>query len=396
MSQNHRLSLEQKLQFIHIAAQGIKTMRELCRGWHISRQTGYKWLRRYAEGGGEALRERSRAPRRRPHALLLLWVNRIEAQRRAHPRWGPKKLHAALRRQHPRSHLPAISTIGACLRRLGLLVPRRRRLAGPAVRARRPAPVRWPNEVWTIDFKGWFRTLDGQRVDPLTVRDLACRFGLLAKMLSGQKFQTTQKAFISLFKQRGQPKALRMDNGSPFGSSGAVGLSSLSAWFITLGIEVQYTRRGHPEDNGAHEQWHRVFKAETIQPPAANPAQQAARTTRWLHHYNYQRPHEALAQQSPGQHYYNSRRRYLGIRPPHYPKPRLTRRVHRGGEIKWQGRFRFVGEAFAGHLVALKPQRRGVWAVYFYHVLLDHLQDADVTGLRTVKIIHPVKGPRKV
>lgn len=396
MPQMTRLTVEQKLRFILAVQQSAATLKQLCRAWHISRPTGYKWLRRYRKGGLTALQEQSRAPHRRPHALSPLWIDRIENLRRKHPRWGPKKLRAALHQQHPRSCLPAHSTVGACLRRLGLLMPRKRRLPGPIVRARKAPSPRRPNDVWTIDFKGWFRTLDGQRVDPLTVRDLICRFGLLAQMLSGQKFRTTQKAFISLFKRRGQPRALRMDNGSPFGSAGATGLSSLSAWFIALGIEVQFTRRGHPEDNGSHEQWHRVLKAETTLPPSANPSRQAARTTRWLHHYNHQRPHEALQQQPPAQHYHNSRRRYRGIRPPAYPKALPVRRVHLGGEIKWQGRFRFVGEAFAGYLVALKPKRRGVWAVYFYQVLLGHLHAADTSGLRVVRRNHPVQGPRKV
>jgi transposase InsO family protein len=247
-----------------------------------------------------------------------------------------------------------------------------------------------------VDFKGSFTTANGQRVDPLTVRDLVSRFGLLAQMLSGQKFLLTQNAFIQLFKQHGQPRALRMDNGSPFGSSGARGLSSLSAWFITLGIEVQFTRPGHPEDNGSHEQWHRVLKAETTRPPAAHPALQATRTTRWLRHYNQQRPHEALNQAPPARHYYRSRIRYRGSRPPRYPRNLPLRRVHQGGEIKWQGRFRFVGEAFAGYLVALKRQRRGVWKVYFYNVLLGQLHDADTTGIRTASHQQTAKGPHKV
>ena len=396
MPQITRLTLEQKLRFVLAVQQSNRTMCQLCDAWQISRQTGYKWSRRYRHGGVAALAEQSRAPRRRPHGLRQLWVDRIEHLRRKHPRWGPKKLRAVLRQQHPRSRLPVPSTIGAWLRRLGLLVVRRRRLAGPTVRTRKAPPARRPNDVWTIDFKGWFRTLDGQRVDPLTVRDLVCRFGLLAQMMSGQKFRTTQKAFIGLFKRCGQPRALRMDNGSPFGSPGAAGLSSLSAWFIAVGIQVQFIRPGHPEENGAHEQWHGVLMAETAQPPAAHPSQQAARTTRWLREYNHQRPHEALHQQPPARHYHHSRRRYLGVRPPRYPKHLPVRRVHLGGEIKWQGRFRFVGQAFAGYLVALKPQRRGVWAVYFYHVLLGHLHDADATGLRVVSRRHPVQGPRKV
>lgn len=396
MPQIIRLSLEQKLRFVLAASRSEDTMRQLCRAWQISRQTGYKWWRRYREGGLAALQEQSRAPKRCPHALSLIWIQRIESLRRKHPRWGPKKLKAALRRAHPRSRLPATSTIGLSLRRLGLLVSRRRRLPGPIVRRRRPAAAHRPNDVWTVDFKGSFTTADGRRVDPLTVRDLVSRFGLLARMLSGQKFLLTQKAFIQLFKKYGQPRALRMDNGSPFGSSGARGLSSLSAWFISLGIEVQFTRRGHPEDNGSHEQWHRVLKAETTRPPAATAALQATRTSRWLRHYNEERPHEALNQALPASYYHRSRVRYRGSRRPRYPKRLPLRRVHNGGEIKWQGRFRFVGEAFAGYLVALKRHRRGIWKVYFYDVLLGHLHDADNSGIRTVHHEHSVKGPRKV
>jgi transposase InsO family protein len=396
MPQIIRLSLEQKLRFILAVQQPDAVMAQVCQVWRISRKTGYHWLHRYHGGGVAALRELSRAPHRRPHALSQLWLQRIDSLRRQQRTWGPKKLRAVLRQQHPHARVPAASTIGTCLHRLGLVIPRRRRLPGPVMRARRADPARRPNDVWTVDFKGWFTTADGKRVDPLTVRDLVCRFGLLAQMLSGQKFLPVQQAFIRLFRRHGQPRALRMDNGSPFGSSGAVGLSSLSAWFITLGIEVQFTRRGHPEDNGSHEQWHRVLKAETTRPPAGTSALQAARTTRWLRRYNHERPHEALNQQPPARHYHNSRIRYLGTRPPDYPRPRLLRRVHKGGEIKWQGRFRFVGEAFAGSLVALRKQRRGLWAVYFYHVLLGHLHDADTSGLRTVKRLRPVKGPSKV
>jgi transposase-like protein len=292
MPQIIRLSLEQKLQFILTARKGLAPMAQVCRAWHVSRQTGYNWLRRYQTGGVVALQEQSRAPRRRPHALPQLWVQRIENLRRRRPSWGPKKLRAALRRQHPRS--------------------------------------------------------------------------------------------------------LRMDNGSPFSSSGAAGLSRLSAWFISLGIEVQFTRRGHPEDNGSHEQWHRVLRAETTRPPAGNASLQAARTTRWLRQYNHERPHEALNQEPPAGHYFQSRRPYRGSHPPRYPKHLPTRSVHHSGEIKWQNRFRFVGEAFAGRYVALKRQRRGVWRVYYYHVLLGELHDADASGLRVASHRHPVDGPRKM
>ncbi len=396
MSLINRLGLEQKLRFVLAVLEPVGSMAQLCRAWHLSRQTGYKWLRRYRLDGLAGLREKSRAPHSRPHTLSALWLQRIEHLRWRHPSWGPKKLRARLRKQHPRARLPALSTIGASLRRLGLITPRRRRLRGPVVRARGVRAATKPNEVWTVDFKGWFTTADGRRVDLLTVRDLASRFGLLAQMMAGQKFEPVQQAFTSLFTQRGLPLAIRMDNGSPFGGAGAAGLSRLSAWFISLGIEVQFSRPGHPEDNGAHEQWHRVLKADTARPPASTRSGQAARTTRWLRHYNQVRPHEALNQDVPANHYRNSRRRYRDRQPLPYPTHLPKRRVNPGGEIKWQGRNRFVGEAFARRYVNLKPYRRGVWRVYYYHVLLGELHAADLSGLRTAGHHHQTNGPRKV
>jgi hypothetical protein len=247
----------------------------------------------------------------------------------------------------------------------------------------------------TVDFKGWFTTADGRRVGPLTVRDLASRFGLLALMLSGQKFLPVQAALLQLFITRGQPRAIRMDNGSPFGSAGPAGLSRLSAWFISLGIEVEFSRRGHPEDNGSHEQWHRVLKAEMACPPASDPPRQAARTTRWLRHYNQVWPHEALEQKVPAHYYRPSSRPYRGSRPPRYPPHLPERWVTHSGEIKWQGRFRFVGEAFAQRYVVLKRQRRGVWRVSYYHVPLGELHDANLGGLRPAIHQSPRKGSRK-
>ena len=396
MPPTHRLTWEQKLCLVQALKAGRITVTDLCRGWQISRQTAYKWLRRRASGGPAGLQEHSRAPHHRPHALAPRWLERIEQWRRRQPRWGPKKLRAKLRREHPGARIPAASTIGGVLQRLGLVVRRRRRQLGPAVAARRVRQVRQPNDVWTVDFKGWFATLDGQRCDPLTVRDLASRYGLLAQILPGQKFSVTQQAFQALFKRRGQPRALRMDNGSPFGSTGPAGLSRLSAWWITLGIEVQFIRPGHPEDNGSHEQWHRELKADTTRPPAANRLGQARRTSRWLRHYDKERPHEALQQQVPARLYWASQNRYRGPYPPTYPAAWQARRVRSNGEIKWQGRHRFVGEAFIGQTIALRCHRKGIWRVYFYHVLLGELHTADTAGLRPAQHRRHGSGPRKL
>lgn len=151
---------------------------------------------------------------------------------------------------------------------------------------------------------------------------------------------------------------------------------------------MEYCRRGRPSDNGAHEQWHRELKAETARPPAATLAWQQARSPRWLHHYNQERPHEALGQRTPAQRWRKSRRRYRGILPPRYPKAWLLRRVQQRGEIYWRGGVRFVSEALWGYQVALRPRRKGVWQVYFYRHLIGELHEPDHSPLRPAQYRH--------
>jgi hypothetical protein len=254
----------------------------------------------------------------------------------------------------------------------------------PALSAARRA-----NEVWTVDFKGWFRTGDGTRVEPLTVRDLFSRYGLAVQLLADQRWQPVQSVFRRLFREQGLPVVIRVDNGGPFASNGPAGLSRLSVWWLRLGIRVEFTRPGHPEDNGAHEQFHRVLKRETIQPPAHTRQGQQHRTGVWLKCYNQQRPHEALGQSAPVKYYRQSGRRYgLRLRPAKYPADWAVRQVRSNGEIRWQGRRRFVGEAFVGQSVGLKRLRPGVWGVHFMDFRIGHLHDADLGAMRPMVYRH--------
>jgi transposase InsO family protein len=160
-----------------------------------------------------------------------------------------------------------------------------------------------------VDFKGWFRTGEGRRCEPLTVRDLHSRFVLAVVLLANQSDASARRAMRLVFVRYGLPKIIRVDNGAPFGGNGALGLSRLSVWWLRLGIEVEFTRHAHPQDNGAHEQMHRIFKADTAAPPAAGLRAQKRRTRAWVICYNHQRPHEALGQEVPARFYRRSRRR---------------------------------------------------------------------------------------
>jgi len=308
--------------------------------------------------------------------------------RRKHRSWGSRKLVAALRRTYWKQKVPSARTIDYWLKRLKLTARRRQRSRrGPQLPRKALTVARRSNQVWTVDFKGWFRTQDGTRVEPLTVRDLFSRYLLTVRLLEEQRWEAVRRVFLYLFGRHGYPSVIRTDNGSPFGSSGPAGLSRLSAWWTALGIRVEFIAPGHPEQNGGHEQMHRVLKAELTKPASTNARAQQRRSDQWACVYNEVRPHEALGQRTPGTVYCPKRRtvRELNVS---YPKGWATRRVRTNGQIKWQGRKRSVGEAFVGYPVGLRPKSEGIWEVYFAGLLIGQMWESDQGGIRPAKYVH--------
>jgi transposase InsO family protein len=377
--------LEARQRFVRAALRGFKPLAQLCREAHISLKTGFKWLRRFRTDGRPGLRDRSRQPHSSPQRTPARWLAAIRVLRRKHPRWGGRKIYARLRQFHPRARLPKPRTITDWVRRWHGKSARPRVRPGP----KRPRPnlsvPHAPNDVWTVDFKGWFRTHDGQRVNPLTVRDLFSRFVLGIRLLP-LAHGPVQQYFQGLFRRHGQPKVIRVDHGAPFAGDGPLDLSRLSAWWLRLGIQVEFTRRSCPQDNGAHEQMHRIYKADTAAPPASTPKAQQRRSNRWVYYYNHHRPHEALGQRLPAGLYHGSRRRYRGPLPPlRYRRGWKMRRVSPRGFIHWRGRARGVGRAFAGENIGLKPVRKGEHEVYFGNYLIGVLVDTDAGAMRPAR-----------
>jgi transposase InsO family protein len=378
--------VEARQRFVRAVLRGGESVAQLCRRSGISRKTGFKWLGRFRRHGGAGLANQSRRPRRSPGRLSGRWLRVIEGMRRRRRYWGGKKIYARLRRQHPRAHLPKVRTIAKWLQRRGWV--RRRRASarrGPWLPGVPLTVPQAPNQVWTVDFKGWFRTLDGQRVDPLTVRDLFSRYVLGIGLLR-HYHEPVRQYFQCLFRRFGQPAVIRVDHGQPFAGDGALDLSRLLAWWLRLGIRVEFTRRAQPQDNGAHEQMHRVYKAEVASPPAATPRAQQQRSTRWVRYYNHHRPHEALGQRTPASLYRKSRRPYRGLLPSlRYPRSWPTRQVTASGYIRWHGRLRVIGRAFGGQRVGFKPAEAGIHEVYFDRHLIGLLVDRDAGGLRPAR-----------
>jgi transposase InsO family protein len=356
--------MEERIAMLRDYETGAFAVDDLCRRYGVSRETFYVWKRRRDAGNERWFEERSRAPEHRPHATSELQVAQIVAMRKRFPRFGSKKILSKLIEERPNVHWPAASTIGGILKRAGLIVARDRR--------RRPVPVgeivagaEAANEEWSIDFKGWFRTRDGERCDPLTVEDTASRY-LVETRIVEPTWAGVRLALERVFARVGLPEAIRSDNGSPFGSTGAGGLSSLSVWWLRLGIEPRYIPPSSPQDNGRHERMHRTLKDETARPPAATLEAQQARFDAFRRHYNEERPHEALGQTPPARHWRPSLRELpRRLDEPWYDADHEVRRVRPPGTIKWRGEQVFIGEALAGELVGIAELEKGGHIVRF-------------------------------
>lgn len=363
--------MEQRLEFIREYETELFTMTELAAQYGISRKTAYKWLARYETDGASGLIDHSRRPGVNPNATDPELVEALLAVRRRHPRWGPKKLLAVARRGDADASWPARATVAALLKRHGLIVPRRRSPRPPAASSVTLTPATRPNEVWTTDFKGEFRTGDGVYCYPLTLRDGFSRFVLRCDGFLSRTTEATRRRFERAFRDYGLPDRIRSDNGGPFASPGLGGLSQLSVWWIRLGIIPERIAPGHPEQNGSHEQFHSVLKAETARPPAPNGTAQQQRFRRFCREYNEQRPHEALGDQPPATRYEPSRRSLPARLPPiEYPGHLEIRLVASNGDISWAGERLFVTTALAGEYIALEEIDDGLWTLHFATVPL--------------------------
>ncbi|MFT3925318.1 MAG: IS481 family transposase [Myxococcales bacterium] len=308
MSWKEQSTVDQREAFVRARLRGDQPMSELCREFGISRKTGYKWEQRFLDGDVTNLVDRSS----RPHVLSRLTPAEIRGliitARVAHPTWGPKKLHALLRRDNPELVLPASSTMSALLKREGLVKQRRPRNRTPQSSFPLAAATA-PNVVWCSDFKGKFR-VDRKYCHPLTITDACSRFVLRSEPLEAERFETSKAVFESAFREFGLPLRMRSDNGRPFASTGIGGMSQLSVWWIKRGILPERIEPGCPQQNGRHERMHRTLKAETVSPPRSDWEAQKLALAAWRQEFNHERPHEALGMQTPASRHARSPRPY--------------------------------------------------------------------------------------
>lgn len=375
MPWRERSPVDLRVQFMTEFRTELWTMTELAAQYGISRKTGYKWVARSATGGVAALLDRSRRPLTQPTATAPRLVEALAALRRRHPRWGAKKLLVLARRQDPDAAWPRRSTVCDLLRRAGLVVPRPRRPRVPHG-GHALSPIGGPNDTWTTDFKGEFRTGDRRYCYPLTLRDGFSRYVLRCEALLSRSYALTRRGFERSFAEFGLPVRIRSDNGGPFAGPGVGRLSRLNVWWMRLGIVPERIALGRPEQNGSHEQFHRVLKAETTRPPAATARGQQHRFRAFCREYNDVRPHESLHDEPPARHYQASPRALPTRLPPlEYPGHMEVRLVSSAGCISWRGTPIFVTEVLGGEHVALEEVADGRWTLHFASVRLGRLDE---------------------
>ena len=373
--------MDQRLQFVADHQRALYAMTTLCARYGVSRKTGYKWLQRFAAEGARGLHARSHAPHVCPHAIDGAIAALLLEARRQHPTWGPAKLLHYVAPRHPAvERWPAVSTVADLLARHGLVQHRRRRR--PVVHPGTvPLHTTAPNDLWTADFKGQFRTRDGVYCFPLTIADQHTRYLLTVHALLNTRGVGARVGFERAFREHGLPRAIRTDNGVPFANTGLHGLTQLNVWWLRLGIQHQRIRPASPQENGAHERMHRTLKAETTRPPARDRAAQQRAFTHFRTQYNTERPHAALAGDTPAMRYTASPRPYPAQLPPlEYPGHFAVKRVTNAGTIRFKTQLLFLANALKQHQVGLEETDDGIWSLYLGAVLLGKIDE------RTMKV----------
>src|SRR5262245_30100085 len=372
------VAMEERLRFIRDAQSDRFTMSELCARYGVSRRVGYKWLARYEADGRRGLADRSRAPQHCPHRTNARICELLITARMQHPGWGAKKLLRVLSRKHREIHTwPAPSTVADLLARRGLVHHRSRRRQATHPGVGRPTTAA-PNDLWTADFKGQFRTGDGLYCFPLTIADQHTRYLLACRGRLSTQTVTARPVFEWAFREYGLPIAIRTDNGVPFATQAIHGLSYLNVWWMRLGILHQRIRPGCPQENGAHERMHRTFKREAIKPVRATCAAQQRNFDAFRREYNEDRPHEYLQQETPASQYHPSPRPYPERLPPlEYPGHFLVKKITTGGTFRFHNRLLYLANSMVDQHIGLEETDDGIWAIHFNTILLATFDERD-------------------
>ena len=371
-------TVDQRLQFLSSYQKEEMSVTDLCHEYGISRPTAYKWIKRYDEVGPEGLLDISRKPHGCSHGTPAEIQNEVLALRKRFPSWGARKLKARLERINPNVLWPAASTMGQILSRAGLTNPKRKK--------RRTTPysqpfsmVTAPNQLWCMDFKGYFMTGDGCRCDPFTITDAHSRFLIRCQVVGRMDLAQVSAVCDAAMREYGVPERIRTDNGAPFAGTGLLGLSKLSLGWTKLGILHERIQPGKPQQNGRHERMHRTLKEDTTKPPARTLTAQQKKFDSFRATFNHERPHEALGNETPGSIYIPSTRMMPSrVVPFVYPQTFETRRVNSSGDVSWHKGRVFISEVFRNEEIGFELMEENVYRVAFYNTELGEFNSSEM------------------
>mgnify|MGYP002641696959 FL=1 len=356
--------MEERKQFVLEALSKRESFSELCRQHGVSRRVRYKWVRRFLQYGPDGLRDQPRVPYGNSNAYSEGIREAVIEVRKNHRTWGPNKIKASLERERGDVHWLSRSTIHEILKAEGLTKTRRRRPRSPK-RPSRLTDGTQPNHVWTMDHKGWFRTLDGQRCVPLTVWDHASRYCVGCHNQKSTRGSEAQQAMEYTFREYGLPEIMRSDNGAPFASASLTGLTRFAIWLLKLGIILERTDPGQPQQNGRHERGHLTLKQETANPPASTYRAQQRRFDQFLKVYNFQRPHEGIDNQYPADLYTPSSRSFPQcVSGFEYSGDLEVRLVTLAGQFKFAGARHYLGQVLAGERIGIEKTQDQYAGIY--------------------------------
>ena len=372
-------AMKERRAFIDAMLKQDRPFRELCQEYGISEKTGYKWRKRFYERGYEGLAEESRAPQTQANTIDGDTAAELIRLRIAHPSWGARKLLVLYERAHPgAANPPSLSSVNRIIEKAGLLKKKRihkAEITSECPRLNQMLEAKGPNDVWCIDFKGWWRS-DGEICEPFTVRDKYSRKILCARLMRSKTIGAVRAVMTELFRKYGLPKAIHSDNGSPFAATnGVLGLTALSAWWITLGILPERSLPGRPGQNGSLERMHGDIAREIEGKYPGGIAGNQPVIDAWVEEYNTVRPNEAIGMKTPDELYKPSERKYTGdFGTLEYPVGYLPRKVFKSGEIVVNGVRVSIGTALRGWHVGLRQQEKpDVYDVFLAEYLLGTL-----------------------
>lgn len=340
-----------KLEFVEHALSKQYTFADLCRRFNITRKTGYAILERYEKHGKQGLESRSKKPLTSPYKTSVEIEQAIIELRKEHPTWGAKKILRILTNKNIKG-LPKRSTVNQILKRNNLITIEDSLKRQKLIRFERDHP----NDLWQMDFKGYFQLLSKQTCYPLTILDDNSRYSLCIKACANEQYLTVKKHLIHVFKTYGLPKQINVDNGNPWGNSKLLPFTSLTVWLMQLGIRVTHSRPRHPQTNGKLERFHRTLKEDLILRYPMRTFSGAQKIfDKWRHEYNHERPHEALDLDFPVNRYTVSARPMPSKLPPiEYQSGAIVRKVRGNGFISYNGTQYLAGEAFKNFHIEVK------------------------------------------